>query len=84
MFLNTAVKSLQMQMPEEHDEGKGYITAIRSEGLVSDAFPEMSIEIPVEMALEFADHNRTIREVSFFYYKVENLFPSGFPGQENA
>ena len=50
-----------------------------------EEFPMMSIEIPLELVLEFATMNNgsSVRAVSFLYYGVENLFPSGYPGEEN-
>ena len=46
--------------------------------------PKMSIEIPVELVREIATMNGDgVRAVSFLYYGVENLFPSGYPGREN-
>ena len=47
-------------------------------------FPKMAIEIPVEWVREYSDQNMgVVRTVSFLYYNVEDLFPSGFPGREN-
>ena len=51
---------------------------------LGNEFPKMSIEIPVELVREFETMNGDgVRAVSFLYYGVENLFPSGYPGREN-
>ena len=50
-----------------------------------EEFSMMSIEIPVELVLEFVtmSNGTSVRAVSFLYYGVESLFPSGYPGREN-
>ena len=51
---------------------------------LGDEYHKTSIEIPVELVLEFATmNNDSVRAVSFLYSGVENLFPSGYPGREN-
>ena len=64
-------------------EPDDYITTISSEDLqVPENYPPLSIEIPFEAVLEFADEG-TVRAASFLIYNVEGLFPSGFSGMEN-
>ena len=64
-------------------EIEDYVTTIDS-AKFGDEFPNMSTEIPVELVDKFAPMNGDgVRAVSFLYYGVENLFPSGYPGREN-
>ena len=62
-----------------------YVTAITSEDFTGRPY-KMSIQIPSEvLQLQFADSlmdsdDSTVRVVSFLYYDVDNLFPSGTPG----
>ena len=61
-----------------------YETTISSEELLmSKEFPKMSIQVPSELIRMFADSNGNdgvVRTVSYLYYNVEGLFPSGLPG----
>ena len=60
----------------------GLTIAITSEDFTEPP-QKMSIQIPSEL-LQFADNltdgDGIVRAVSFLYYNVENLFPSGKPG----
>ena len=61
-----------------------YETTISSEELLmSKDFPKMSIQVPSELIEMFADsdgNDGVVRTVSYLYYNVEGLFPSGPPG----
>ena len=61
-----------------------FVTAISSEELlVGEEFPKMSIQVPSELIEMFADsdgNDGVVRTVSYLYYNVEGLFPSGLPG----
>ena len=61
-----------------------YLTTISSEGVCNEeVFPEMSIQVPLELIEMFADsdgNDGVVRTVSYLYYNVEGLFPSGLPG----
>ena len=61
-----------------------YKTTISSkELLMSEEFPKMSIQVPSELIEMFADsdgNDGVVRAVSYLYYNVESLFPSGLPG----
>ena len=44
----------------------------------------MSIQVPSELIEMFADsdgNDGVVRAVSYLYYNVEGLFPSGLPGE---
>ncbi len=75
----TAVRSQLVSADRE-----GYITTVTSKDF--PALPHknlMSIEIPYEVVQLADDMNGvsgTVRVVSFLYYDVEDLFPSGRPG----
>ena len=62
-----------------------FLTAISSEELLVDKeFPKMSIQVPSELIEIFADsggNDGVVRTVSYLYYNVEGLFPSGPPGE---
>ena len=50
---------------------------------MSKDFPKMSIQVPSELIEMFADSDGNygvVRTVSYLYYNVEGLFPSGLPG----
>ena len=61
-----------------------YVTTINSEKLlINEDFPKMSIQVPSELIEMFADsdgNDGVVRTVSYLYYNVEGLFPSGLPG----
>ena len=61
---------------------RGYFTTINSKELFGDSVPAMSIKIPLELFKKFMKLG-AINAVSYLYYNVEELFPSGFPGEEN-
>lgn len=69
-----ATKELQEEAVEEY-----HIPVIELEGLGN----KMAINLPLELAQEFANDTGTVRAVSFLYYNVESLFPSGLQGEEN-
>ena len=61
-----------------------FVTAISSEELVGKDFPMMSIQVPSELIEMFTDsdgNDGMVRTVSYLYYNVESLFPSGPPGE---
>ena len=61
-----------------------YVTTISSDELVDEDFPKMSIQVLSEMIEMFADsdgNDGMVRVVSYLYYNVEGLFPSGPPGE---
>lgn len=60
------------------DNPGDYVSAIKAGGKM---VPEMSIEIPLEVALANLDGGR-VRVVSFLHNNVESLFPRGLPGEE--
>ena len=65
-------------------ESESHIRTIHYQKNLGNESPRMSIEIPVELVREFATMNSdSVRGVSFLYYDVENLFPSGYQGREN-
>ena len=75
-----AFKTVVIERVAEPDD---YITTINSEDLsVLKDQPPISIEIPFEAVMEFADEG-TVRAASFLLYNVDGLFPSGLPGREN-
>ena len=59
-------------------------TTISSEVLLmNEEFPKMSIQIPFGLIDIFDDiggNDGVVRAVSYLYYNVEGLFPSGLPG----
>ena len=69
-------------------EDGSYITTISSEGVRNEeVFPEMSIQIPSELIEMFVDsdgNDGVVRTVSYLYYNVEGLFPSGLPGENEC
>ena len=51
---------------------------------MGEEFPKMSIQVPSELIEMFADsddNDGVVRTVSYLYYNVEGLFPSGLPGE---
>ena len=48
---------------------------------MSEEFPKMSIQVPSELIEKFDDNDGVVRVVSYLYYNVEGLFPSGLPGE---
>ena len=60
---------------------QGYFTIISAGEVVGDAVPELSIQIHSQLVDVFAGNDSTVRVVSYIYYNISNLFPSGRPGQ---
>ena len=58
---------------------EGYIPTIDSGDFNTD-LPRMSIQIPSELIKLFANSSGSIRLISAIFYNVEELFPSGRPG----
>ena len=64
--------------------GESETTISSEELLMNEEFPKMSIQIPSELSEMFADsdgNDGVVRAVSYLYYNVEGLFPSGLPGE---
>ncbi len=59
--------------------GKDVVTIDTGESI----FPGMSIKIPFELVNRSSDQGGEVKAISMLYYNVENLFPSGFPEEEN-
>lgn len=76
---------LETQLLAPANEGETYITTISSEEFITEELlPKMSIQIPSELIELFADrdgNDGVVRAVSYLYYNVEGLFPSGLPGE---
>lgn len=73
-----------MQTQNISPEGEeGYFTTINSRDVIGDEFPVMSIQIHSHLVDMFAAGNDggVVRVVSFLYYNIHGLFPSGRPGQ---
>ena len=63
-------------------EMETFITTINSEEFITEeTLPKMSIQIPSELIEMLVDRDDVVRAVSYLYYNVENLFPSGLPGE---
>ena len=60
--------------------GESETTISSEELLMNEDFPKMSIQVPSELTEMFADSDGVVRAVSYLYYNVEGLFPSGLPG----
>ena len=62
-----------------------YLTTITSEGILNEeVFPRMTIQIPselIQVLFESDVNDGVVRAVSYLYYNVEGLFPSGLPGE---
>lgn len=86
-FLYNYSPVLQTQLLAPANEGGSLITAISSEEFITDeVLPRMSIQISSELIEMFVDrdgNDSVIRAVSYLYYNVEGLFPSGFPGENS-
>ena len=80
-FCLAIVFQARLISPESGD----YVTTINSSQFTNNTFPEMSLGLPLEIIQRVS--NKSLREdgrvraVSFLYYNVENLFPSGRPGE---
>ena len=64
--------------------GESETTISSKELLMSEEFPKMSIQVPSELIEMFGDsdgNDGVVRTVSYLYYNVETLFPSGLPGE---
>lgn len=75
---NLVVVTRSLEVPEDITS-EDYITTIGSMG--ANILP-MTVDIPFELLLLF--NGIEIRAASFLLNSVENLIPSGFPGEENA
>ena len=66
-------------------ESGDYVTTINSSQFTNNTFPEMSLELPPEIIQHVSNksgrEDGRVRAVSFLYHNVENLFPSGRPGE---
>ena len=77
--LNSPVVQMQLLAPAIEME-----TFINSEEFITEQMlPKMSIQIPSELIEMFVDRDDVVRPraVSYLYYNVEYLFPSGLPGE---
>ncbi len=74
-MLYTVVQTQEVSQDTEQD----YITAISSKNY-AEGLPEMSIKIPSELIKETSSGEGgggMVKVVSFLYYNVTGLFPSG-------
>ena len=71
---------VQTQLLTQAKDGERLITTISSSDkfTTEEPFPQMSIQISSEL---FVHEDDVVRAVSYLYYNVENLFPSGLPGE---
>ena len=75
---SAAVHTKLVTQPEEGQ----YFTTISSDGVCNEEmFPRMSIQIPSEVLVDSDGTDGVVRAVSYLYYNVEGLFPSGLPGE---
>ena len=74
---------VQTQLLTQAKDGERLITTISSSDkfTTEEPFPQMSIQIPSELIEMFVHEDDVVRAVSYLYYNVENLFPSGLPGE---
>lgn len=67
-------------------EGEEYITTINSRDFADDSIPKLLMEIPLGLVQAVLNSNEAnsniVRVVSFLFYNVEDIFPSGLPGLE--
>ena len=68
-------------IPAGGEQGYFTILIISAGEVVGDAVPEMSIQIHSQLVDVFAGNDSTVRVVSYIYYNISNLFPSGRPGE---
>ena len=69
-------------MLENASKDDEHFTTISSSKLVDDSASQMSIEVPLELFRNLKKQEM-VNIVSYLYYNVEELFPSGLPGEEN-
>ena len=80
-YQHLAVLQTQQVSPDIEEP----VTTINSMDF-TDTFPEMSLQIPAELIWIFSNASSAsggVRVISYLYYDVGNLFPSGKPGEEN-
>ena len=70
-------------MLENASKDDEHFTTISSSKLVDDSVSQMSIEVPLELFRNLKKQEMVNIIVSYLYYNVEELFPSGLPGEEN-
>ena len=69
-------------MLENVSKDDEHFTTISSSKLVNDSVSQISIEVPLEL-FRNPKKQGMVNIVSYLYYNVEELFPSGRPGEEN-
>ena len=84
MFSTLIPAAVHIKLVTQLEEGQ-YLTTITSEGIRNEeVFPRMTIQIPSELIQILFESDGTdgvVRAVSYLYYNVEGLFPSGLPGE---
>jgi hypothetical protein len=60
---------------------EGYFTTISSREIIEGVLPEMSIQTHSQLVDMFSDSSDEVRVVSYIYYNISELFPSGRRGQ---
>ena len=81
MFSTLIPAAVHIKLVTQLEEGQ-YLTTITSEGIRNEeVFPRMTIQIPSEVLVDSDGNDGVVRAVSYLYYNVEGLFPSGLPGE---